>query len=132
MSFLSDGNLDLPRSLLAKEGSKGFSTGWAMMLVVIIIASALLFGLWPEGKSFEEATEIDQWDKYQEWKAKVVAKTESVRVEQWIITNGLNKYGDAPETAYDTGSPLTDEAGEQIMERFDYILENHPDRPWNN
>lgn len=56
---------------------------------------------------------------------------EKNRVEAWITENQLNIYGDPKDTGYAGGTPLFNEATGQTKDRFEYILEKHPDRPWN-
>ena len=109
---------------------KGSSIGWAIALVMAIFAVALLFGLWPKGQNFEQATGLDEWCWYQTQKLKFSDEKEKVLIEQWIITSGLNKYGDPADTIYVGGTPLFNEATGERLDRYDYILKNHPDRPW--
>jgi hypothetical protein len=52
-------------------------------------------------------------------------------IEAWITKNQLNIYGDPKNTMYTGGTPLFNEATGQKKDRFEYILEKHPDRPWN-
>jgi hypothetical protein len=56
---------------------------------------------------------------------------ERTKIESWISENGLNQYGDPAGTVYAGGSPLYNETTSQTIDRFDYILSRHPDRPWN-
>jgi hypothetical protein len=56
---------------------------------------------------------------------------ERAKIESWISENGLNQFGDPTGTVYAGGSPLYDESKSQTIDRFDYILSRHPDRPWN-
>ena len=52
-------------------------------------------------------------------------------IESWIVENGLNQYGDSQDTVYTGGSPLTDSTTGASIDRFDYIISKHPNRPWN-
>lgn len=49
------------------------------------------------------------------------------RIDQWIASNGLNPYGDPPGTLYAGSSPLFDERTGITKDRYDYILEHHPE-----
>lgn len=55
---------------------------------------------------------------------------EEQQIEAWIKENGLNQYGDLKDTVYLGGTPLFDEATGQSIDRYEYILQGHPDRPW--
>lgn len=67
--------------------TKGFTSSWAILIVIAFLAAAMLYGLWPTGKTFEQATgleELQQWHKLKEFSEKVikrgseeVARTES-------------------------------------------------------
>ncbi|MCX6809916.1 MAG: hypothetical protein NTZ65_04200 [Candidatus Berkelbacteria bacterium] len=60
-----------------------------------------------------------------------LTQEEKTKLEQWIVSNGLNQYGDTTGTAYSGGNPLLDEKTGQTLDRLDYIIIKHPDRPWN-
>jgi len=49
------------------------------------------------------------------------------RVDQWIQENNLNEYGDPKTTQYLGGTPLFDEFTGTQRDRYEYILENHPE-----
>ncbi|MFH1822527.1 MAG: hypothetical protein ABH830_02390 [Patescibacteria group bacterium] len=49
------------------------------------------------------------------------------KIEKWIIENNLNRYADSIDTVYIGGTPLFNEATGASLDRFDYILNNHPD-----
>ena len=49
------------------------------------------------------------------------------RIEDWIARNNLNDYGDPKDTMYTGGTPLFDEATGIMKDRFEYILERHPE-----
>jgi hypothetical protein len=63
--------------------------------------------------------------------AQAPSEAEKSRIEVWIQAEGLNSYGDPADTLYAGGTPLFDETTGQYIDRYDYILGNHPDRPWN-
>ena len=49
------------------------------------------------------------------------------RVDKWIKDNGLNEFGDPKGTSYMGGTPLFDETTGRSKDRYEYILENHPE-----
>jgi len=51
-------------------------------------------------------------------------------IEAWILENNLNQYGDPKNTAYMGGTPLFDEKTGKSIDKYEYILRKHPDRPW--
>lgn len=61
----------------------------------------------------------------------LLSSEESRKIESWIMKNGLNQYGDSVGTVYAGGTPLVDEKTGKTLDRLDYILTKHPDRPWN-
>ena len=61
----------------------------------------------------------------------LISSEESKKIENWIMKNGLNQYGDSTGTVYAGGTPLVDEKTGRTLDRTDYILNKHPDRPWN-
>lgn len=120
--------------------NKGSST-WALLLVVAIIAAAMLWALWPKDSDFEQATGLNESESWQEIKARIHAEADKVKKEAvtgyeaqqikvWITQNGLNEYGDPADTVYAGGTPLFDESIGETIDKYQYILEQHPDRPW--
>lgn len=61
-----------------------------------------------------------------------VSDEEKKRIQQWIIDENLNAYGDKKRTFYIGGTPLFDEKTGKYSNLYDYLFEQHPDRPWNN
>jgi len=59
-----------------------------------------------------------------------ISLEEKELIEAWILKNDLNQYGDPKDTVYIGGTPLFDEKTGQSIDRYEYILKNHPDRPW--
>ena len=57
-----------------------------------------------------------------------ITEDEWRKIQNWLGQNGLNQYGDPQGTVYSQGTPV-DAAG-QIQDQCDYIVKNHPDRPW--
>lgn len=61
-----------------------------------------------------------------------VSASERARIDAWLRTNDatLNQYGDPEGTVYTGGTPLFNEATGTMIDRYDYIVRQHPDRPW--
>ena len=55
---------------------------------------------------------------------------EKQQIDDWIKENDLNQYGDAKDMVYLGGTPLFDETTSQSIDKYEYILQGHPDRPW--
>ncbi len=49
------------------------------------------------------------------------------RIDRWIKEKGRNPYGDAPDTMYAGGTPLFDERSGRARDKYEYILERHPE-----
>jgi len=61
----------------------------------------------------------------------LLSAQERNNIESWIAKNGLNQFGDSQDTVYTGGTPLTDSTTGASIDRFDYIVSKHPERPWN-
>lgn len=59
-----------------------------------------------------------------------VPPEEQKKIDQWIRENDLNEYGDPKTTVYAGGTPLYNEVTGEYTQRYEYILQQHPDRPW--
>ena len=60
----------------------------------------------------------------------VLSSREKIQIDAWVKKNGLNQYGDPVDTAYPGGTPLFNEATGKTEDRYQYITQHHPDRPW--
>jgi hypothetical protein len=49
------------------------------------------------------------------------------RIDRWIKEKGRNEYGDPKDTMYMGGTPLFNEATGRRKDRYEYILERHPE-----
>ncbi len=49
------------------------------------------------------------------------------KIDRWIADNRRNPFGDPPGTAYMGGTPLFDERTGRSKDRYEYILERHPE-----
>ncbi|MCC6728849.1 MAG: hypothetical protein IT208_05870 [Chthonomonadales bacterium] len=56
-----------------------------------------------------------------------VDDTTRKRIDKWIADKGLNPYGDAKSTVYAGGTPLFDERTGKRRDRYEYILDRHPE-----
>ena len=48
-------------------------------------------------------------------------------IDARIEKDGLNEYGDPKDMVYMGGTPLFDEMSGEQRDRYEYIVENHPD-----
>lgn len=55
---------------------------------------------------------------------------EKKQIDEWITGQNLNEYGDPKDTVYTGGTPLFDESTGNSIDRYDYIRQKHPDKPW--
>ena len=62
----------------------------------------------------------------------VISDGEKNEIDRWISANGLNKYGDQVGRMYLGGTPLFDEATGTSKDRYEYIVEKHPEKPWRS
>jgi hypothetical protein len=49
------------------------------------------------------------------------------KIDEWIKKGGRNEFGDPVGTVYAGGTPLFDERRPAQKDRYEYILEKHPD-----
>src|SRR5262249_32356493 len=49
------------------------------------------------------------------------------RVDKWIRDNNRNDYGDSKDTVYAGGTPLFDMRTGKTKDRYEHILEKHPE-----
>ena len=49
------------------------------------------------------------------------------RIDRWIKEKRRNPYGDPPDTMYAGGTPLFDERTGRVKDKYDYILDKHPE-----
>ena len=57
----------------------------------------------------------------------LIKESEKKRIDKWLEDNQLNEYGDSKETMYLGGTPLFDEKTGKNLNRYEYILKNHPE-----
>lgn len=49
------------------------------------------------------------------------------RIDRWIKEKRRNPYGDPPDTVYAGGTPLFNEMTGATRDKYEYILETHPE-----
>ncbi len=59
-----------------------------------------------------------------------VPMKEQKQIDAWIKENDLNEYGDPKTTVYAGGTPLFNESTGEYTERYEYIVKEHADKPW--
>ena len=104
------------------------STKWivlAIIVVGVILTSVFLL----QGNS-TPPTEITPSPTVGEEMTSTVSAEEQQQIDAWIEKNDLNEFGDPKEAAYAGGTPLFDEASGETKDRYEYIVESNPDRPW--
>ncbi|MDD5071850.1 MAG: hypothetical protein PHQ42_03900 [Patescibacteria group bacterium] len=58
--------------------------------------------------------------------AKDLTREQKEGIDGWLEKNNLNRYGDSTDMMYAGGTPLFNEATGESIDRYDYILKNHP------
>ena len=59
-----------------------------------------------------------------------ISSEEKGLIEAWIEENDLNQYGDSQDTMYTGGTPLFNERTGESIDKYEYILGNHTQKPW--
>jgi hypothetical protein len=64
--------------------------------------------------------------------ATTVSADERRAIDTWLAAHAdsLNQYGDPKDMAYTGGTPLFNESSGQSISKYDYIVRQHPDKPW--
>ncbi len=57
----------------------------------------------------------------------VLTDEAKIKIEEWVENHNLNRYGDDLDTLYIGGTPLFNEATGESLDRYEYILKNHPE-----
>ena len=58
--------------------------------------------------------------------AKSLSELDKKAIEDWLVKNKLNQYGDAQDTLYTGGTPLFDEQTGKSLNRYEYLFEKFP------
>lgn len=61
-----------------------------------------------------------------------VSDEEKAAIDTWIAENDLNEFGDPKDTVYAGGTPLFNEGTGEYTDKYEHIVSQHPDKPWNN
>jgi len=106
---------------------------WIGILTIILIvfpAAWVCYGMWVDiGEAY--TNKADQVINGGRKESSKISDAEKKKIDAWILSNNLNEFGDLKDTVYPGGTPLFNEmTGEQI-DKYEYIIKNHPDRPWN-
>ncbi len=104
---------------------------WAIIIVMAFVVVAMIVAFWPQDMTSGDNSTPTYIRVLNNAKSKALEVSEKAKIEKWIVDEGLNQYGEPADTLYAGGTPLFDEATGKTMERYDYILKNHPDKPWN-
>ena len=117
------------QSSTLKKAEKA-SHSWTRWLVVGAIAIGFSYLL---ASTFIANRQITNALPKQEGETESVTTSmnEKEKIDAWIKANNLNEYGDPIDTAYAGGTPLFDEATGKSIDKYEYIINKHPDRPWN-
>ena len=94
-----------------------------LALVMLILAGGFIFTI----QKTNFSTSFKQREKAGQ---QGISSGEKELIEAWIQKNDLNEYGDSRETVYTGGTPLFDEATGEKVDKYEYVLRNHADRPW--
>ena len=73
------------------------------------------------------STSSQEWLDQVKTKVGSLTKEQKENVDKFLADNNLNRYGDAASTTYASGTPLFNEITGESVDRFEYILKNHPD-----
>lgn len=60
-----------------------------------------------------------------------ISNEDKKRIDSWLKKNDLNLYGDSKGTSYTGGTPLFDEKTGKKNDRYEYLMQKFPDKPWN-
>ncbi len=105
----------------------GVLLGLTIVLVIIINKK------YNKSESIPESTELYEVSENDSGQASVeVAPEELKKIRLWIEDKNLDEYGNLEGTIYAGGNPLFDESTGETRLIYDYLLENHPDKPWQN
>ena len=93
-----------------------------LIILVLIIGFVIL-------KQAQKESILESTEQIKE-EGSEISLEEKRLIGAWIIENDLNQYGDIKDTVYMGGTPLFNETTSQSIDRYEYILQRHSDRPW--
>jgi hypothetical protein len=100
------------------------------ILIILASLSPTLFLIWSQWSQLQKEVQLSQEVPQVLTIPLYLSASEKKAIDQWIVENQLNQYGDPADTVYAGGTPLFDETTGKTIDRYEYILKNHPDRPW--
>ena len=109
-------------------------TNFSKWLALVLFVLFPVFGFYL-GMQYEQLSISSQVSSTQRTCAidkPACSESEKQKIDTWIKKDNLNEYGDSTNTVYAGGTPLFNESTGQSIELYQYILEKHPDRPWDN
>lgn len=68
-----------------------------------------------------------QKKKTEEYIKNGISEEAKGKIDNWIEKKDLNKYGDPKNLMYAGGTPLFNEMTGEVIDRYEYILRNHPE-----
>lgn len=94
-----------------------------LVLAILILAGGFIFIIQKTNpsSSFKQRAKTEQQG---------ISHEEKEAIEAWIKKNGFSEYGDPKDTLYTGGTPLFNEATGERIDKYQYVLRNHQDRPW--
>jgi len=114
-----------------------------LLIFVIFISGCQAGGILPKLKSLDEkvgeglnkiqsnrpgeAVNFSESKEKKELSGRDLSKEQKEKIDKWLEENNLNRYGDPAETMYAGGTPLSNETTGESVDRYDYILKNHPE-----
>ena len=106
--------------------------GFLVIALVILPTAWVAYNQWSDiNKAYSnEINNIVGSDKEKQISSEVTS-AEKKEIDAWILENNLNQYGDPEDTVYPGGTPLFNEMTGENISKYEYIIKNHPDRPWD-
>jgi len=99
-----------------------------LIIITSIVLTLVLVGIIII--SYKEISKENFKEEIKDSKKELTFEEEKLLIDKWIQEQDLNQNGDPKDTVYTGGTPLFNEATGERIDRYDYILEKHPERPW--
>ena len=80
----------------------------------------------PEASTLAKAIHYDGDDLRMPPRGKIT-DSEIAAIDKWIKDNNRNPFGDSKDAMYAGGTPLFDERSGKSRDKYEYILEKHPE-----
>ncbi|MBI4084419.1 MAG: hypothetical protein HY431_00795 [Candidatus Levybacteria bacterium] len=112
--------------MAANSGNK--NKKWILLTIVFMVVFFL-------GISYFDITSLNGMQQTDTIPTPTVVQSsvpmeEQKQIDAWIKENNLNSYGDPKDTVYAGGTPLFNESTGAYTDRYDYIAQQRPDKPW--